>query len=432
MLKSHRPGTQPGFFVSGATSPDGSTPEPDALRLTPGVAALEGEQAFAVAARARELEALGRAVIHLEIGEPDTPTPAHIVEAGVRALRDGATRYAPPAGTPALRAAIAAHLRERGVSAGVEHIVVTSGAKPMLLHAALALVQPGDDVLVPDPGFPIYASAVRLAGARAVPYAATPDAFGANAITAALTPHARLLVLNVPGNPTGHGAPPAELDAIAELAERHDLAVLSDEIYSRLRYDGAHESIAARPGMARRTIIVDGFSKTYAMTGWRLGYGCMPPRLAERVTTLVVNSTSCVPPFVQVAGLAALTGPQDCVARLVAGLQQRRDAFVPGLNAIPGVRCALPAGAFYAFPDVGGLLAARGQSSAELAHDLLHAAGVATLDGGSFGARGAGHLRLSFAAPAAELAAALHRIQAFAQHDPRDRVLRREVNHVAE
>jgi len=357
------------------------------------------ESAFEVAADARRLEAQGRSVVHAEIGEPDGATPAHIVEAGIRALRDGAT-----------------HMVDRGVSATAEQVVVTSGAKPMLLYAVLALVRPGDEVLVPDPGFPIYESAVRLVGGVPVPYPVSPTdgALRDETIAAAITSRTRVLVLNLPGNPTGTAAPAAALDAIAELAVRHDLAVLSDEIYSRLYFAGVHESVASRPGLAERTVLVDGFSKTYAMTGWRLGYGVMPARLAERVTALVINSTSCVPPFIQLAGLAALTGPQQCVTALVSRLRASRDAIVRGLNAIPHVRCASPSAAFYAFPDVSGLLERGGLSTTALARILLDVYGLATLAGSSFGARGEGHLRLSFATSPKLLAAALDRLAACA------------------
>jgi aspartate/methionine/tyrosine aminotransferase len=269
---------------------------------------------------------------------------------------------------------------------------------------------------VPDPGFPIYESVVGLVGGVPVPYPVFPDD-GArldDAIAASITARTRLLVLNLPGNPAGSVASPAALDAVAELAIRHDLAVLSDEIYSRLYFDGAHESIASRPGLAERTILVDGFSKAYAMTGWRLGYGVMPARLAERVAALVINSTSCAPAFVQLAGLAALTGPQQCVADLVSRLRARRDAVVRGLNVIPHVQCASPAAAFYAFPDVTRLLERSGLSTAALARILLDVYGLAALAGSSFGARGEGHVRLSFATSPELLAAALERLAACA------------------
>lgn len=383
------------------------------MRLTTRIETLGTESAFEVAAAARRLESEGRDIVHLEIGEPGIPTPAHIVEAGVRALHDGATGYTLPAGLPELRAAIAETVTARGIPAQVENVVVTSGAKPMLHYTVLALAEPGDEVLVPDPGFPIYESVVRLAGAVPVPYPldlSGDEAVTAAALAARITPRTRLLVLNSPHNPTGTAISARELDAIAELVCAHDLAVLSDEVYAQLRFTGTHESIATRPGLAARTVLVDSFSKTYAMTGWRLGYGVMPARLAERVATLVVNNTSCTPPFVQRAGLAALTGPQHHIGELVATLRARRDALVRGLGAIDGITCATPPAAFYAFADVRELLAASGLTTQALATQLLERYDTATLAGTAFGAQGDGYLRLSFATSAARIDAALARI----------------------
>lgn len=377
------------------------------MPLTPAsrVNALSGEGAFEVLAAARRLEAAGRDVVHLEIGEPDGATPPHVIEAGVRALHDGHTRYVDPAGLPALRAAIAASLAWRGVRAPAESVVVVPGAKPMLFYALLAVLEPGDEVLVPDPGFPIYASVVRFAGG-------VPVGYGLDANLAALvTPRTRALVVNLPGNPTGGVATPAALRALAELALRHDLTVISDEVYGRLRYDGHVDSIAALPGMLERTVIVDSFSKSYAMTGWRLGFGVVPAPLVERVTMLVVNGTSCTPPFVQLAGLAALTGPQESVATAVARLERRRDWLVDGLNGLPGIRCPRPDGAFYAFPDVRKIEERARLSTAQLAARLLEVHGVAVLPGTGFGPGGAGHLRLSFAVSPAVLDLALERIR---------------------
>jgi len=377
------------------------------MPLTPAsrVNALSGEGAFEVLAAARRLEAAGRDVVHLEIGEPDGATPPHVIEAGVRALHDGHTRYVDPAGLPALRAAIAASLAWRGVRAPAESVVVVPGAKPMLFYALLAVLEPGDEVLVPDPGFPIYASVVRFAGG-------VPVGYGLDANLAALvTPRTRALVVNLPGNPTGGVATPAALRALAELALRHDLTVISDEVYGRLRYDGHVDSIAALPGMLERTVIVDSFSKSYAMTGWRLGFGVVPAPLVERVTMLVVNGTSCTPPFVQLAGLAALTGPQESVAAAVARLERRRDWLVDGLNGLPGIRCPRPDGAFYAFPDVRKIEERARLSTTQLAARLLEVHGVAVLPGTGFGPGGAGHLRLSFAVSPAVLDLALERIR---------------------
>jgi aspartate/methionine/tyrosine aminotransferase len=376
------------------------------------VRALSGEGAFEVLGAARRLEAAGRRVVHLEIGEPDGTTPPHVVEAATRALHDGHTRYVNPTGLPALRDAIAASLAWRGVRATADHVVVVPGAKPMLFYALLAILEPGDEVLVPDPGFPIYPSVVRFAGAVPVAYPLEPAGGVDVARLAALVgPRTRALVVNLPGNPTGGVASPDAQHAIAELALRHDLTVVSDEVYGRIRYDGGADSIAALPGMLERTIIVDSFSKTYSMTGWRLGFGVLPTALVEPVTMLVVNGTSCTPPFVQLAGLAALTGSQDAVTAAVARLEGRRDWLVEGLNGLPGVRCNRPDGAFYAFPDVRQIEERAGLSTAQLAARLLDEHGVAVLPGTGFGPRGAGHLRLSFAVSPAVLDLALDGIR---------------------
>jgi aspartate aminotransferase len=374
------------------------------------------EQAYVVLEAARRLEAAGHEVVHLEIGEPDMPTPPHVVEAGVRALRDGLTRYALAGGVPELRAAIARALAARGVRAGPENVIVTPGAKPMLFCAALALVEPGAEVLTPDPGFPIYESVVRFAGGRPVYYPLDETrAFAprVEAIAERITPRTRVLILNLPHNPTGGVATAQDLARLAELARRHDLWIIADEVYGQIRYDGRCDSIAALPGMAERTVIVDGFSKGYSMTGWRLGYGVMPARLAGPMTTLVINNVSCTATFVQYAGLAALTGPQDPVTRMVAGLKAKRDLLVRGLNAIDGVRCATPAGAFYCFPDIGGVLERTGLTCETFAERLLAEQQVAVLAGTAFGPGGAGHLRLCYATEPARLARALERMRAF-------------------
>jgi aspartate aminotransferase len=374
------------------------------------------EQAYVVLGAARELEAAGHDVVHLEIGEPDMPTPPHVVEACVQALRDGRTRYALAAGVPELRDAIARSLAARGVRAAAENVVVTPGAKPMLFCAALALIDPGDEVLTPDPGFPIYESVVRLAGGRPVYYpldetrAFAPDV---DAIAQRITPRTRVIVLNLPHNPTGGIATREDLARLADLAQRHDLWVISDEVYGRIRYDDTYDSIAGLPGMAERTFIVDGFSKTYSMTGWRLGYGVMPQRLAEPVTTLVINNVSCTATFVQYAGLAALTGPQDPVTRMVAGLRGKRDLLVRGLNAIEGVACATPSGAFYCFADIRGILERTGMTCEPFAERLLAEAHVAVLAGTAFGPGGTGHLRLCYAIEPAQIELALDRMRSW-------------------
>jgi len=376
------------------------------------VNALSGEGAFEVLVAARRLEDAGRRVVHLEIGEPDGTTPPHVIEAATRALHEGHTRYVNPAGLPALRDAIAASLTWRGVRAAPERVVVVPGAKPMLFYALLAVLEPGDEVLVPDPGFPIYASVTRFAGAVPVGYSIdAASGLDIAHIEALITPRTRVLVVNLPGNPSGVVASPDALHGLAELALRHDLTVVSDEVYGRIRYDGRVDSIAALPGMLERTIIVDSFSKTYAMTGWRLGYGVLPAALVERVTMLVVNGTSCTPPFVQLAGLAALTGPQDAVSAAVQRLERRRDWLVDGLNGLPGFRCPRPGGAFYVFPDVRQVEERAGLSTEQLAARLLETHGVAVLPGTGFGPGGAGHLRLCFAVSPAVLDLALDGIR---------------------
>ena len=372
------------------------------------VESLGTETALDVLLKARAVEARGRKVIHLEVGEPDFPTPAHIVEAGVRGLRDGHTRYGPPAGTPALREAIAEHLAERGVQASPEHVLVAPGAKPILFFGFLATLAPGDEALVPDPGFPIYASMVRFCGATPVsvpPRLLEGRALDLDALERAITPRTRMVVFNSPSNPTGAVVPSADLQRLAALAVKHDLWVMADEIYRRIRYGEEAPSIAALPGMRDRTIVVDGFSKAYAMTGWRLGWGLFPAALSSHAVRLVINSNTCTAAFVQDAGLAALRGPQEVVDEMVARFRERRDAIVGRLSRIRGVRCHAPAGAFYAFPDVRALPL----PAAVLADRLLEEEAVALLDGAGFGAGGAGHLRLSFAASLESLEEAAER-----------------------
>jgi aspartate/methionine/tyrosine aminotransferase len=375
------------------------------------MADLGTETAFDVLARARALEAQGRRVLHLEIGEPDFPTPPHIVEAGVRALRDGHTRYGPPPGLPALREAICERLLlERGVRGAPDEVVVTPGAKPILFLAILATVGAGDEVLVPDPGFPIYESVVRFAGARVVPVPVREESNFSLDVDAAeklVTPRTRMLIFNSPANPTGGATTEKDLERIAALAQRHDLWVIADEIYARISYEKPHRSIAALPGMRERVILSDGFSKAYAMTGWRLGYGVVPRRLAEPLTRLVINSNSCTAAFVQLAGVEALRGTQEPVEKMVAEFRRRRDLVVSALRAVPGVRCAMPRGAFYAFPDVRALPIPAG----ELATRLLDDHGVATLAGTAFGPGGDGHLRISYVSAPDVLTEALERIR---------------------
>jgi len=388
-------------------------PVTSALRLASRTDDLGTEAAYLVLEAAQRLEAAGRHVAHLEIGEPDTPTPPHIIEAGVRALRDGHTRYAVAPGIPELRVAIAESLAQRGLSVGPEHVVVTAGAKPALFYAMFALIEPGDEVLCPDPGFPIYESVVRLAGGRPVLYPLDGErgfAPDVHAIAERITPRTGMLVLNLPHNPTGGVAAPGDEERLAELVLRHDLAVLSDEVYGQIRYEGTPSSIAALAGMAERTVVVDAFSKTYAMTGWRLGYGVMPTGMVDRVTTLLINAASCTTTFVQHAGIAALRGPQDPVHRMVAALKTKRDLIVNGLGKIDGIRCACPAGAFYAFPNVASILERAGLKAQGLADRLLADYGAAVLAGTAFGPGGEGHLRLSFATSPEHIALGLERL----------------------
>jgi aspartate aminotransferase len=379
-------------------------------RLAGRMGRLGTESAFEVLARARALEAQGRHVIHLEIGEPDFATPDAVVEAGVRALREGHTHYTPAPGIPALREAVAAEMqRTRGLAATPDQVVVTPGAKPILFFVLLALIDHGDEVICPDPGFPIYESMIRYSGGVVVP-APLPEAnnfrLDIEALRAAVTPRTKLIILNSPANPTGGVLELEDLARIAEVAVKHDIFVLADEIYSRLLYSGEHHSIAALPGMAERTIVLDGFSKTYAMTGWRLGYGVMPLDLVPHITRLMVNSNSCTAAFTQIAGVEALTGDQTSVDLMRAEFLRRREVIVHGLNALPGVHCAMPNGAFYAYPNI----TATGLTSTELADRLLSDVGVATLSGTSFGPLGEGYLRLSYANSVENIQEALSRM----------------------
>jgi aspartate/methionine/tyrosine aminotransferase len=376
------------------------------------------ETAFDVLVQARELEAQGRNVIHLEIGEPDFPTPRHIVEAAQKALDDGWTRYGPPQGFPDLREAIAEHTsRTRGMQAGPENVCVVPGGKPIIFYSILALVDQGDEVIYPNPGFPAYESMIRFAGGVPVPIPLLENrafSFDLDLLRAKINARTKLLILNSPQNPTGGVIPREDIAAIAEMVRGRDLMVLSDEIYTRIWYEERPVSIASLPGMAKQTIILDGFSKTYAMTGWRMGYGVMPEWMVEAVNKLMVNSNSCTASFSQRAGIAALAGPQDEVERMIAEFRRRRDAFCAGLNSIPGFRCALPCGAFYAFPNVCGT----GIPARDLAGRLLREAGVACLSGTSFGEFGDGYIRFSYAASYKSLMEAVHRIGEFVRRLP--------------
>jgi aspartate aminotransferase len=381
------------------------------MKLATRMSRLGTETAFEVLARARALEARGREVVHLEIGEPDFDTPAHVVEAGATALRSGYTHYSPSAGIVELRQAIAQVAgAKRGCSFDPDQVVVTPGGKPIMFFLLLALAEAGDEVIYPNPGFPIYESMINFVGATAVPIPLREERrfrLDVDELAAAITPRTRLLIVNSPQNPTGGVLERGDLQRIAELAVAHDLMVLADEIYSEILYEGEHVSLVTFPGMAERTIILDGFSKTYAMTGWRLGYGIAPPPLVPHLTRLVTNSVSCTATFVQRAGVAALTGPDADVQRMVDEFRRRRQVLVDGLNAIPRIRCAMPAGAFYVFPYVGDV----GLDCRQFADYLLNEAGVATLAGTSFGVYGEGYLRLSYANSVENLEKALDRIE---------------------
>ncbi len=381
------------------------------MQLASRMSSIGTETAFEAAARARALEAQGRSIVHLEIGEPDFDTPANVREAAKRALDAGQTHYPPFPGIPELREAIAADsARRRGFAPDPQNVFVTVGGKGVMYYAILALVDPGDEVIVPDPGYPIYESVTRFVGGVPVPIAIRQEngfRLDPDELVSLVTPRTRLIVINSPQNPTGGVLTRGDLERIAEVAVEHDIAVLSDEIYSRILYTGEHLSIAALPGMAERTIVLDGFSKTWAMTGWRLGYGIVPPWLGHGFGRLIINSVSGATTFAQVGAVEAIAGPQDEVDRMVAEFRARRDLVVDGLNAMPGVRCLRPEGAFYVFPDISGT----GLTGAQLADRLLSEAGVSVLAGTAFGGVGVSHIRLSYATSRENIAEALRRMR---------------------
>lgn len=370
------------------------------------------ETAFEVLARAKALEAQGKEIIHLEIGEPDFTTPAYIIEAARKALADGYTHYTPAPGIPELRAAIAQDATERrGIAFAPDDVVVTPGGKPVMFFSILALCEEGDEVIYPNPGFPIYESMIEFVGARAVP-AQIEESRGfsldVDKLCDAVNERTRLIILNSPHNPTGGVLSRSDLEQVAATVLKYpDLMVLSDEIYSRMLYGGEHVSIATLPGMRERTIVLDGFSKIYAMTGWRLGYGLFPREMVPAITRLMTNSNSCTATFTQMAGVVALTGSQQPSEEMVAEFHKRRDVIVAGLNDIPGVTCATPGGAFYAFPNITGT----GLPSRELADALLNEAGVAVLAGTAFGVFGEGYIRLSYANSIEQIERALAQIK---------------------
>ncbi len=369
------------------------------------------ETAFEAAARARALEATGRDVIHLELGEPDFDTPRHVSEAAARALLDeGATHYTAATGIAPLREAIVADVKRwKGIDTTPDQVVVTPGAKPIMFYAMLALVDDGDEVIYPNPGFPIYESMARYVGGTpvAAPLRESNDfRMDVEEVASLITPRTRMLVFNSPHNPTGSILTDEDIRRLAELAVEHDLVVLADEIYGRLQYEGSLLSIGTLPGMAERTITLDGFSKTFAMTGWRMGYGVIPEWLVPSFSRLVINSVSCTNAFAQAGAIQALTGPQDDADAMRDEFRARRQLMVEGLNAIPGVSCVMPHGAFYTFPSVSSF----GRTSSEIADHLLYDAGVCGLSGTAFGKHGEGHLRFSYANSRENLSAALQRV----------------------
>jgi len=380
------------------------------IKLAARMSRLGTETAFEVLVKAKALEAQGREIIHLEIGEPDFDTPVNIKYAAIKALTEGWTHYTPSAGIPELREAIAEEIsKTRGIEVNPNQVVVTPGGKPIMFFAILALCEPGDEVVYPNPLFPIFESMINFTGATPVPVPLLMEkefCFDIDEFKSLVSPKTKLIILNSPENPTGGVLTREDLEAIAEVAIENDVMVLSDEIYSHMVYEGEFASIASIPGMQERTIILDGFSKTYAMTGWRLGYGVMPEWLAEQIAKLMVNSNSCTAAFTQWAGVEALRGPQDESEKMMAAFKERRDVIVDGLNKIPGFRCLRPKGAFYVFPNIEGT----GMSSREMQDYLLNEAGVACLSGTAFGKYGEGFLRFSYANSIENLQKALERI----------------------
>lgn len=380
------------------------------MRLAQRMVDIGTETAFEAAARARALEASGRDVIHLEIGEPDFDTPANIRAAAKRALDQGWTHYGPPTGLPSLREAIAADATARkGFPVDPDNVVVTPGAKPVMFFALLALAEAGDEVIYPDPGFPIYESMTRYVGATPVPIPLREEhdfRMDVDELRSLVSDRTRLIIFNSPHNPTGSVLTADDLAAIADIARERRITILADEIYGRILYEGEHHSIAALPGMAEQTIVLDGFSKTYAMTGWRLGYAILPSALVPAFTRLIINSVSCTSSHSQLAAVEALTGPQEAVDEMVEEFRARRRLIVDGLDRIPGIRCRLPAGAFYVFPNVSGT----GLTGAELADRLLEEAGVSVLAGTAFGSTGHDHVRVSYANSREKIAQAVERI----------------------
>jgi len=382
------------------------------VKLAESMSRLGTETAFEVLARAAQLEAQGRDIINLGIGQPDFKTPEHIVEAAIKALKDGHHGYTPAQGIVPLREAVARDLNKRhGVDIDPGTVVIMPGGKPTMFFSILMFGGPGTEIMYPDPGFPIYRSMIEYVGSKPVPIALREEngfAFSAEEVHAQITPATRLIIINTPGNPTGGAVPKAEIEKLAAGLEKHpDVALMSDEIYSQMLYDGReHESLLKYPSLKDRLILLDGWSKTYAMTGWRLGFSVWPKALVEPVVRLAVNCHSCVNAPTQFAGIAALDGPQDAVHEMVKAFDERRKVIVPALNQLPGVTCIEPGGAFYAFPNITGT----GMSAKELQNAMLEKAGVATVAGTSFGIHGEGYIRFSYANSVENIKAAIERV----------------------
>jgi aspartate/methionine/tyrosine aminotransferase len=368
------------------------------------------ESAFKVLAQAQALEAKGMSIVHLEIGEPDFDTPQNIRNAATKAMNSGATHYSNSQGIIPLRKAIAAEMAKTvGAPIDPDRVIVTPGAKPIMFYSIISLLEEGDEAIYPDPGFPIYESMINFTGAKAVPAPLREELefrLDVNELERLITPRTRLIILNSPHNPTGSMLSESDLRKIAALAIKNDIVIFSDEVYDQIIYEGTPFSIASIPGMLDRTILLNGFSKTYAMTGWRLGYAAMPKELVDPVNKLIINSVSCTPTFIQYAGIEALTGPQDSVPAMVAEFRKRRDLIVNGLNEIKGISCVMPKGAFYVFPNIKKL----GMTSDEAFNYFLNKAGVAALAGTAFGKYGEGYLRLSYATSQENLKKALERM----------------------
>jgi len=380
------------------------------LQLARRMSRLGTETAFEVLNKARALERQGKSIIHLEIGEPDFDTPANVIEAGVDALHKGWTHYGPSAGLPELRQTIADYVsRTRSVKISPEEVVVVPGGKPIIFFTILALIDEGDEVIYPNPGFPIYESMIHYVGGKAVPIHLREErdfSLDVDELAALITDRTKIIILNSPANPTGGVMQRKDVEQVAQIIGDRNILVLSDEIYSRLLFEGDHFSIMSVPGMQERTILLDGFSKTYAMTGWRMGYGVMRPDLAAQITRLATNSTSCTASFTQIAGIEALRGDQSSVDQMCAEFKRRRDVFVAGLNKIKGFSCRMPKGAFYVFPNI----TKTGWKSKPLADALLEQAGIAALSGTAFGEFGEGYLRFSVANSLENLQQALDRL----------------------